>query len=382
MESHSRLLLGGIEIRLRLLLVIAVLLASTSISTANPGGEGDGIRSMECGGSCHGDPGQNGISPAAIEIVASDEVWAGLFTTVTVYVNDSQPSDNRLVGTFLLVNEQGAKDTPAHEGWEIVAGPNGGTGNYAELFSSYSTDSVSFTWTLRAPDAGTYNLLATVHHGSTNGGTAFQGQSSTIVIIVQEPPENLPRLAESFTPPATRELGKETTITLQTENVDSMTAEYRVDGGTPVSVSIIDNAFTLPAAINPGVIEWRVHLEGEGPDQTSPWFRLVAEEPGWEVDETTLFLQGFALLVLCVGLLQIQRPKTIDHKQYDMTDQVPVMDTIANSMGESSRQFSSQPVQVNQGPPLPPGGLPAGWTMEQWAHYGQEHLNSLQGGVQ
>ena len=30
---------------------------------------------------------------------------------------------------------------------------------------------------------------------------------------------------------------------------------------------------------------------------------------------------------------------------------------------------------VQQGPPLPPGGLPAGWTMEQWQHYGHEWLN-------
>ena len=27
-----------------------------------------------------------------------------------------------------------------------------------------------------------------------------------------------------------------------------------------------------------------------------------------------------------------------------------------------------------QGPPLPPGGLPSGWTMEQWQHYGHEWL--------
>ena len=29
---------------------------------------------------------------------------------------------------------------------------------------------------------------------------------------------------------------------------------------------------------------------------------------------------------------------------------------------------------VQQGPPLPPSGLPAGWTMEQWRHYGHEWL--------
>ena len=30
---------------------------------------------------------------------------------------------------------------------------------------------------------------------------------------------------------------------------------------------------------------------------------------------------------------------------------------------------------AHQGPPLPPGGLPSGWTMEQWQHYGHEWLN-------
>jgi hypothetical protein len=28
------------------------------------------------------------------------------------------------------------------------------------------------------------------------------------------------------------------------------------------------------------------------------------------------------------------------------------------------------------GPPLPEGGLPEGWTMEQWKHYGQQWLDS------
>ena len=32
------------------------------------------------------------------------------------------------------------------------------------------------------------------------------------------------------------------------------------------------------------------------------------------------------------------------------------------------------PVQPLQAPPLPPTGLPAGWTMEQWQHYGHEWL--------
>ena len=34
---------------------------------------------------------------------------------------------------------------------------------------------------------------------------------------------------------------------------------------------------------------------------------------------------------------------------------------------------------ITRGPPLPPGGLPAGWSMEQWEYYGQQYLDRQQG---
>ena len=37
----------------------------------------------------------------------------------------------------------------------------------------------------------------------------------------------------------------------------------------------------------------------------------------------------------------------------------------------------SQDSPVNSGPPLPEEGLPAGWSMEQWVHYGQQYLDRL-----
>ena len=39
-----------------------------------------------------------------------------------------------------------------------------------------------------------------------------------------------------------------------------------------------------------------------------------------------------------------------------------------------SPQPAPAAVPPQSGPPLPPGGLPAGWTMEQWQHYGHEWL--------
>jgi uncharacterized membrane protein len=34
-------------------------------------------------------------------------------------------------------------------------------------------------------------------------------------------------------------------------------------------------------------------------------------------------------------------------------------------------------VPIASGPPLPPGGLPDGWTMEQWSHYGEQYLQRM-----
>ena len=53
----------------------------------------------------------------------------------------------------------------------------------------------------------------------------------------------------------------------------------------------------LPASLQPTVVEWRVHLEGDGPEQTSPWFQLRSEDPAWTVDETAAYIQSIAMLL-------------------------------------------------------------------------------------
>ena len=36
------------------------------------------------------------------------------------------------------------------------------------------------------------------------------------------------------------------------------------------------------------------------------------------------------------------------------------------------------PIQAHRGPPLPAGGLPSGWSMDQWEYYGQQYLDRMQ----
>jgi len=69
---------------------------------------------------------------------------------------------------------------------------------------------------------------------------------------------------------------------------------------------------------------------------------------------------------------------------------LPFLDTVANSMYGGAQELFQQPivpiaavapppapVASPAGPPLPPGGLPAGWSMEQWVYYGQQYLDQM-----
>jgi len=40
--------------------------------------------------------------------------------------------------------------------------------------------------------------------------------------------------------------------------------------------------------------------------------------------------------------------------------------------GDVHHHHYAKPVAV--GPPVPAAGIPVGWTMEQWQHYGQQYL--------
>ena len=349
------------------------------MTSARPGGEGDDIRSMQCGGSCHSDPALNASSAAIISVGEPSSNWAGLLTTVTVNITDFPESETRLVGVFLLTNDLGAKDTPQHDGWTIVADPNGGIVNYIETRVANGETSTSVTWTLKAPTAaGNYDLLASIHHGGVGNSVSIHGNSVTVSLAIVEPPEDLPRLASTFIPPSTRSLNQETAITLETEDVTDYVVEMRVPGAQSVTLDVVDGTFTIPPAINPGSIEWRVTLSGVGPDQHTPWFTLIAKEEGWQSDRLELYLQAVALLFLMAGLVLVSDRKPREEK-IDLVGVLGLPEPDVNPLTNLDTQRWSNPVVTPNPvapstPPVPLEGLPAGWTMEQWQYYGEQYL--------
>ena len=94
---------------------------------------------------------------------------------------------------------------------------------------------------------------------------------------------------------------------------------------------------------------------------------------------------GIILFGLVIGLMFTRRGARVE-KLDPWNDTgwnpnlVPAHDVVANSMYGGAQEIFQQPValaptQQMAGPPLPPGGLPAGWSAEQWAYYGQQYLD-------
>lgn len=88
---------------------------------------------------------------------------------------------------------------------------------------------------------------------------------------------------------------------------------------------------------------------------------------------------GILIVALLIGLM-MTRSGGKDEVEHWNAGMVPANDMVANSMyGGTQEIFQAPPPVVPQqqyaGPPLPATGLPAGWTMEQWAYYGQQYLD-------
>ena len=84
--------------RVRAVMILVCLVLCTTISTANPGGKGDEVRSRDCAGSCHAASSTNGDSTAILSIQYPSEVYAGLLLDIQTSVESVEVSSTKMVG--------------------------------------------------------------------------------------------------------------------------------------------------------------------------------------------------------------------------------------------------------------------------------------------
>ena len=304
----------------KLVLLLALSLLVPLHVSGNPGGVGNSLENMQCGGACHGDANQNATSNLQLSLQPSGTVWAGQPTEITVQISGFDTShDIDQIGIFLLSSTNANNDIPTTDGWSILSDGMGGSNNYIE-YASIDSNVLTHSWILRADEVGEKVLYVSVHHGDNSGtdaGSPFFGVSQAFEITVEAIPENLQRIDPEYQPPTSREVGESTTLCLETIAASDVAIEWREPSGESYQVETTQNNgcwnAVLPSALSPSTIEWRAILDGEGPQQTTPWFSLTSAEPAWEADETALLLQSIAHLVLFFGLvLLVRKPKRSD----------------------------------------------------------------------
>ena len=313
----------------KLVLLLALSLLVPLHVSGNPGGVGNSLENMQCGGACHGDANQNATSSLQLSLQPSGTVWAGQPTEITVQISGFDTShDIDQIGIFLLSSTNANNDIPTTDGWSILSDGMGGSNNYIE-YASIDSNVLTHSWILRADEVGEKVLYVSVHHGDNSGtdaGSPFFGVSQAFEITVEAIPENLQRIDPEYQPPTSREIGESTTLCLKTIAANDVVIEWREPSGESYQVETTQNNgcwnAVLPSALSASTIEWRAILDGEGPQQTTPWFSLTSAEPTWEADETALLLQSIAHFVLFFGLvLLVRKPKRSDDEFKDYMEE-------------------------------------------------------------
>ncbi|MEC7151232.1 MAG: hypothetical protein VXW85_02085, partial [Candidatus Thermoplasmatota archaeon] len=106
--------------------------------------------------------------------------------------------------------------------------------------------------------------------------------------------------------------------------------------------------------------------------------------------DVIIIILGVLILAALLGVLFTRRGGSMEQPKWDESA-LPASDAVANSMYGGAQDIFQQPMAppmpamppmpapvAHAGPPLPATGLPEGWTMEQWAYYGQQYLDRQQ----
>ena len=193
------------------------------------------------------------------------------------------------------------------------------------------------------------------------------------------------------------------TLQSQIDSINEQLAENTDGDDSDLQLQLVDTEFKLELACQ----DPRVVCEEE---QTSS----SVTDAGNSNSNSMMIIGVVALIIigaLLGGMFLLRGRGNDELRGFQWADTtLPARDVVANSMYGGTQQIFQQPLQpqyqpqqyqpaqygqpqptarpappqnipqppVQRGPPLPPGGLPSGWSMAQWEYYGQQYLDRLQ----
>jgi uncharacterized membrane protein len=114
--------------------------------------------------------------------------------------------------------------------------------------------------------------------------------------------------------------------------------------------------------------------------QSYEFARPAAEESFFakNLNGPTLIAGAIGILILAAILLIIRKQKEEFVDEEEVISGPPISQpVVVDATNMQPIQPSSETGVQHAGPPLPESGLPDGWSMEQWVHYGQQYLDRL-----
>ena len=339
------------------------------------------------------DAGMKTVLVKAIDSEGQDSGWVERW----VDVQNLEPQIEELPEVMAVAEGQSftlsgvAWDTPSDMESLIVCwdtDPGADTDGIGSADDDCDVEGTNLTWSWQ--NSGVYNV---VFHATDDNGA--RNSSSAAVTVLNLPPLvmiNTPSTAitgESvkLDASATRDspIDKEyLTVVWDVDcSVDSDGDGIKVNDADLVG-TVVEYEFPRAGKFEVKAIAWdeeilrpsskSVVIEVNSPDMTA--FEQVVESLAGEGANPFFQLLGISIGIAAIVffLKRGQKKKESVWEADDLPEIIAPMEAPSMDMFTSEDVGIQQQENTTQTLPLPEGGLPAGWTMEQWQHYGHQYI--------
>ena len=284
-----------------------------------------------------------------------------------------------------------AWDTPSDMESLIVCwdtDPGADTDGIGSADDDCDIEGANLTWSWQ--NSGVYNVV--FHATDDNGARNSSSASVTVLnlpplVMVNAPSKAIAGESVKLDASATRDspIDKEyLTVVWDVDcSVDS-DGDGIKDNDADLVGTIVDYEFPRAGKFEIKAIAWdeeilrpsskSVVIEVDSPDMTA--LEQVVESLAGEGANPFFQLLGISIGIAAIVffLKRGQKKKESVWEADDLPEIIAPMEAPSTDMFRSEDVDIKQPESTMETLPLPEGGLPTGWTMEQWQHYGHQYM--------